>query len=62
MPTMVLGRITTEGGGSDGPLLANIYLHYVFDLWAQQWKTRHAQGDLVVALMTVRHDGAERRP
>ncbi len=30
------------------PLLANVYLHYVFDLWAHQWRTRHARGDMVV--------------
>ena len=30
------------------PLLANIYLHYVFDLWIQQWRQRYARGDLIV--------------
>ena len=30
------------------PLLANIYLHYVYDLWANQWRDRHAQGDMIV--------------
>ena len=30
------------------PLLANIYLHYVFDLWAQQWRERHAQGAVIL--------------
>jgi RNA-directed DNA polymerase len=35
-------------GASVSPLLANIYLHYVFDLWAHQWRTRHAHGDVVV--------------
>jgi len=30
------------------PLLANIYLHYVFDLWAQQWRQRHAHGDVIM--------------
>jgi len=29
-------------------LLANVYLHYVFDLWARQWKQRHARGNVVV--------------
>ena len=29
------------------PLLANIYLHYAFDLWADQWRTRHAHGDVI---------------
>ena len=30
------------------PLLANIYLHYVFDLWANHWRKRHAQGDVMI--------------
>jgi group II intron reverse transcriptase/maturase len=29
-------------GATVSPLLANVYLHYVFDLWAQQWHRRHA--------------------
>lgn len=36
----------TPQGGSISPLLANIYLHYVLDLWLQQWKNRHAHGDM----------------
>jgi group II intron reverse transcriptase/maturase len=35
-------------GASASPLLANIYLHFVFDLWAHQWRTRHAHGDVVI--------------
>jgi RNA-directed DNA polymerase len=38
----------TPQGASVSPLLANVYLHYVFDLWAQQWRSRHAHGDVVV--------------
>src|SRR5215467_7055046 len=30
------------------PLLANIYLHYAFDLWVQAWRKKHARGDVVV--------------
>jgi len=30
------------------PLLANLYLHYVFDLWAEQWRGRHARGDVII--------------
>jgi retron-type reverse transcriptase len=30
------------------PLLANIYLHYVFDLRAEQWRKRHAQEDVIM--------------
>ena len=35
-------------GASASPLLANVYLHYVFDLWAHQWRSRHARGDVVI--------------
>jgi RNA-directed DNA polymerase len=33
-------------GASFSPLAANIYLHYVFDLWAHQWRQRHCRGDV----------------
>jgi len=38
----------TAQGASVSPLLANVYLHYVFDLWAQQWRQRHASGDVIL--------------
>ena len=38
----------TAQGASVSPLLANVYLHYVFDLWAQQWRQRHAPGDVIL--------------
>ena len=38
----------TVQGGSISPLLANIYLHYVLDLWGNQWRGRHARGDMVI--------------
>lgn len=38
----------TPQGASVSPLLANIYLHYVFDLWAQQWRKRRATGDTTI--------------
>ena len=38
----------TAQGASASPLLANVYLHYVFDLWAHQWRRRHAHGDVII--------------
>ena len=38
----------TPQGGSASPLLANIYLHYVFDLWVQAWRRKRARGDVIV--------------
>jgi RNA-directed DNA polymerase len=37
----------TPQGGSASPLLANIYLHYVFDLWVQAWRRKRARGDVI---------------
>jgi group II intron reverse transcriptase/maturase len=43
---------TTEAGTAQGasvsPLLSNVYLHYVFDLWADQWRRRNARGDVIL--------------
>jgi RNA-directed DNA polymerase len=38
----------TPQGGSASPLLANIYLHYAFDLWAQAWRRKRAHGDMII--------------
>ena len=38
----------TVQGASVSPLLANVYLHYVFDLWADQWRQRQARGDVIL--------------
>ncbi len=38
----------TPQGGSASPLLANIYLHYVFDLWVQTWRRKRTHGDVIV--------------
>ena len=44
--------MATERGTPQGavisPLLANIYLHYVFDLWAERWRRREATGDMII--------------
>lgn len=38
----------TPQGAVASPLLANVYLHYAFDLWVHQWRGRHAMGDMIV--------------
>jgi len=35
-------------GASVSPLLANVYLHYVLDLWADWWRKRHAHGEVII--------------
>lgn len=44
-------RATEEGtpqGAVISPLLANLYLHYVLDLWVDQWRQRQAQGEVII--------------
>ena len=38
----------TPQGGSLSPLLANVYLHYVLDLWADWWRKTHARGNVII--------------
>jgi RNA-directed DNA polymerase len=38
----------TGQGSVISPLLANIYLHYSFDLWAERWRRREAAGDMII--------------
>jgi group II intron reverse transcriptase/maturase len=38
----------TPQGGNISPLLANIYLHYVLDLWAEPWRKKRTRGDIIV--------------
>jgi group II intron reverse transcriptase/maturase len=39
----------TAQGASVSPLLSNVYLHYAFDLWADQWRRRYARGDVILS-------------
>jgi transposase len=38
----------TPQGAVISPLLANVYLHYVYDLWVRQWRQRQSTGDMIV--------------
>jgi group II intron reverse transcriptase/maturase len=44
----IVSETGTVQGGSISPLLANLYLHHVFDLWIQRWRKKQAHGDVVV--------------
>jgi RNA-directed DNA polymerase len=55
------GIVTIEETGTGqgsviSPLLANVYLHYVFDLWVERWRRREAAGDMIM----VRYAGRPR--
>lgn len=41
-------KVGTPQGAVASPLLANVYLHYVFDLWVNQWRRKLAHGDMIV--------------
>jgi group II intron reverse transcriptase/maturase len=41
-------KVGTPQGSVASPLLANVYLHYVFDLWVEAWRKRVAKGDVIV--------------
>src|SRR5262245_22102931 len=38
----------TGQGSVISPLLANVYLHYTFDLWAERWRRHEATGDMII--------------
>ncbi len=46
--TWTEGTVGTPQGAVISPLLANIYLHYVYDLWVEQWRKRTAAGPMIV--------------
>ena len=57
----------TGQGSVISPLLANIYLHYVFDLWAKRWRQREATGEMIIVryaddvIVGFEHEGDARR-
>jgi len=57
----------TGQGSVASPLLANIYLHYVFDLWAKRWRGREATGDMIIVryaddlIVGFQHEAEARR-
>jgi len=59
--------VGTGQGSVISPLLANVYLHYVFDLWAERWRRREATGDMVCVryaddvVLGFQHEGDARR-
>jgi RNA-directed DNA polymerase len=46
--TVTVSEMGTGQGSVISPLLANVYLHYVFDLWAERWRRREASGDMIL--------------
>jgi retron-type reverse transcriptase len=46
--TVMDSDMGTGQGSVISPLLANIYLHYVIDLWAERWRRREATGDMII--------------
>jgi RNA-directed DNA polymerase len=46
--TLVHDEAGSPQGASLSPLLANIYLHYVLDLWVKWWRSRQAGGDMII--------------
>jgi RNA-directed DNA polymerase len=46
--TLTVSETGTGQGSVISPLLANVYLHYVFDLWADRWRRREATGTMII--------------
>ena len=45
---MVGDKQRYASGGSGSPLIANVYLHYCFDLWADVWPRKVVNGDVII--------------
>jgi retron-type reverse transcriptase len=46
----IRSEVGSPQGASCSPLAANIYLYYVFDLWAHQWRQRYCRGDVCLVM------------
>jgi len=61
------GEVGTGQGAVISPLLANIYLHYAFDQWAEQWRRQEARGDMIIVryaddiVLGFQHEAEARR-
>jgi RNA-directed DNA polymerase len=62
-----VSEMGTAQGAVISPLLANIYLHYVLDLWAERWRRHEATGDMIIVryaddfIVGFEHEGDARR-
>src|SRR5437868_6325749 len=56
---VTISDLGTGQGSVISPLLANVYLHYVFDLWAERWRRREATSDMI--LVRYADDRSEER-
>jgi group II intron reverse transcriptase/maturase len=60
-------EVGTAQGAVISPLLANIYLHYVLDLWAERWRRHEATGDMIIVryaddfIIGLQHESDARR-
>jgi hypothetical protein len=45
---VTVSELGTGQGSVISPLLTNVYLHYVFDLWAERWRRREASGEMII--------------
>jgi group II intron reverse transcriptase/maturase len=45
---VTVSEVGTGQGSVISPILANVYLHYVIDLWTERWRRREAKGDMII--------------